>query len=62
MNYYRVCGQLLLSEINECSPNPCKNGAKCVDLVGSFRCECKPGFTGANCEKGKWSDTTFIHR
>jgi len=40
------------SDINECSPNPCQNGATCVDLVGSYRCDCKTGYSGTNCETG----------
>lgn len=34
-----------LEEINECKmmPDICQHG-RCVNLVGSFRCECHPGF------------------
>lgn len=28
----------------------CLNGGTCHDLVNNFRCECAPGFEGANCE------------
>ena len=42
----------LFTEINECSPNPCQNGAKCVHLNGSYRCDCKAGYKGKNCETG----------
>ena len=41
-----------LSDINECLPNPCHNGATCVDLIGNYRCNCKAGYTGGNCETG----------
>uniref|UniRef100_A0A672MBA3 Cadherin EGF LAG seven-pass G-type receptor 2-like n=1 Tax=Sinocyclocheilus grahami TaxID=75366 RepID=A0A672MBA3_SINGR len=34
-----------------CSTNPCLNGGSCVDLWGSFRCDCPLGFGGRNCEK-----------
>uniref|UniRef100_A0A674MY80 Notch receptor 2 n=1 Tax=Takifugu rubripes TaxID=31033 RepID=A0A674MY80_TAKRU len=30
--------------------DPCLNGGSCVDDVGSFSCECRPGFEGEHCE------------
>ena len=44
---------IICLDINECSPNRCQNGATCVDLVGSYRCDCKSGYTGNNCETGE---------
>ena len=41
---------LYFTDINECAPAPCKNGATCVDLVGSYRCDCATGFLGLTCE------------
>ena len=38
------------SDMNECAPAPCKNGATCVNLVGRYRCDCAPGFIGVTCE------------
>ena len=35
--------------MNECLSSPCENG-RCVDLFGSFECDCDAGFTGALCE------------
>lgn len=32
--------------IDDCDPNPCKNGAKCIDYVNAYDCLCSPGFTG----------------
>ncbi|CAE1254908.1 unnamed protein product [Acanthosepion pharaonis] len=45
-------GRYCDEEINECEVNPdaCLNGGKCVDAVGHYICECKPGFSGKNCE------------
>ena len=42
-----------LPDINECLNEPCKNGATCVDDVGSFHCICAPGFTGETCRESK---------
>jgi hypothetical protein len=33
-----------------CSPNPCLNGGTCVDLWLGNRCDCRAGFTGAQCQ------------
>jgi hypothetical protein len=50
-------------DINECrelGPDACFNGA-CVNSVGSYECECEPGFildnTGRICI-GKWNSST----
>lgn len=39
-------------DIDECVDEPCKNGATCLNLPGSYRCDCKSGYHGKNCEKG----------
>ncbi|XP_068719046.1 sushi, von Willebrand factor type A, EGF and pentraxin domain-containing protein 1-like [Montipora capricornis] len=41
-------GQCL--DILDCASNPCNNDATCVEVTDGYRCICKPGFTGANCE------------
>ena len=40
-------------DINECSPNPCKNGGSCTDLVNGFTCSCVAGYNGGDCSNGK---------
>ncbi|GLV35302.1 C901 [Carabus blaptoides fortunei] len=48
-------GMLCDEELTYCENNPslCENGAKCVPLTvedGNYRCLCREGFTGRNCE------------
>ena len=44
---------LLISDIDDCDPNPCLNHGKCVDGVNSYVCKCPRGFAGHNCEESK---------
>lgn len=37
-------------QIDECSSQPCLNGATCRDALGTFACSCAPGFLGDLCE------------
>ena len=39
-------------EINfdDCASTPCFNNATCADDVAAYRCLCKPGFTGEQCQ------------
>ena len=39
-------------DIDDCTPNPCENGGKCVDGVDDYECDCVAGFTGDDCEDG----------
>ena len=31
------------TDIDECEPNPCSNGADCTDLIGTYECKCQDG-------------------
>ncbi|XP_030352417.1 P-selectin-like isoform X2 [Strigops habroptila] len=33
-----------------CQPFPCNQHGECVETIGSYRCECYPGFHGPECE------------
>ena len=46
---------LLVIDIDECSSDPCKNGAKCSDNVNGYTCKCTAGFEGDNCQTGQHS-------
>lgn len=43
-----------LLDIDECSPNPCKNKGVCIDGINSYECKCPKGYAGDNCEISKW--------
>lgn len=45
-------GRLCEVDVDECDPNPCVNGASCLDGLGSYTCRCLPGFNGTRCETG----------
>jgi len=38
------------TNIDECEPAPCKNGATCLDGIAEYTCECREGFNGDQCE------------
>ena len=42
-------GPFCRKDINECLSRPCYNGGRCINEMGSFRCECQPGFSGESC-------------
>ncbi len=52
------CSALYLPDINECSDpfsNDCHDDAVCIDVEGSYRCECQEGFTGDGIQcQGMW--------
>ena len=58
---------LIHSDIDDCTPNPCKNNATCTDGLASYSCNCPKGFTGINCEISKTiylildNENTLIH-
>ena len=44
---------VFMTDIDECSSNPCLNGATCVDGTNGYTCTCVAGYTGTNCETGE---------
>lgn len=45
-------------DIDECAGSPCINSGTCNDLVNGFNCSCMAGFTGDQCQTGKY--ITFL--
>ncbi|KAM6981263.1 cadherin EGF LAG seven-pass G-type receptor 2 [Aplochiton taeniatus] len=43
-----------------CNNNPCLSGGTCVNLWGSFSCDCPLGYGGRNCEKVMASPQRFL--
>ena len=38
------------TDVNECASNPCQNSLSCTNLINDYRCTCKTGYTGKQCE------------
>ncbi|XP_062521087.1 protein serrate-like [Corticium candelabrum] len=36
-------------DLDECTSNPCQNGATCHDCVNHYACTCEVGYTGERC-------------
>ena len=36
--------------IDDCAPNPCKNGGRCKDGIDTYTCFCADGWEGDHCE------------
>lgn len=43
----------VLIDVDDCTPNPCKHGGSCQDLVNGFKCTCPPHWTGKMCLIGE---------
>ena len=44
---------LYITEIDECSSDPCMHEGNCTDIVNGYICTCAPGYTGMDCKTGK---------
>jgi Mg-chelatase subunit ChlD len=54
--------QAVCDDQDECSSNPCRNGAQCLDGLKQYQCICRDEYTGVNCERrcGRRHDIAFI--
>lgn len=55
-----VKGKNCSENINECESNPCKKGGECIDLHGSYKCNCQYGYYGDNCEVSVVSFSRYV--
>lgn len=46
--------KLFFKDANECEDKPCVNAKSCHNLIGSYFCECLPGWMGQNCDKSEY--------
>jgi collagen type VI alpha len=47
------------TDVNECDPNPCQNGGRCIDGLRTYTCLCTNNYAGVNCDRCKHSSTSF---
>ena len=54
------CCFRLFADIDECSSNPCKNEATCLDKVNSYSCKCALAFAGSLCQTSRPAISSFF--
>ena len=42
-------------DIDDCANSPCQNSGTCTDNVNGHTCTCVVGFSGENCETGRYA-------
>ena len=51
-----------ISDVNECErfPELCENNSTCVDTFGDYNCMCLHGYSGKNCQLGRFSYNAML--
>lgn len=49
-----------MADVNECLQNPCSNSVTCQNVPGSYTCVCNSGWTGQDCDIGKFIANSVI--
>lgn len=48
-----LCNEdIIYADIDDCTPDPCQNGAMCVDRINDYVCVCPAGYTDKQCQTG----------
>ena len=47
--YFVIC---FMTDIDDCSPNPCASTGSCLDGIAAWTCSCNAGWTGTTCSAG----------
>ena len=45
---------VVVLDIDFCASDPCKNSATCESRDTDYECKCLPGYSGTDCEIGKY--------
>ena len=45
----------VVSDVDDCLSGPCMNGGTCKDELNGYNCSCVVGYSGDNCETGKYN-------
>ena len=53
---------IILLDIDDCSPNPCQNGATCLDGIDNYTCACADGYMDDNCSTSKFLYKFYLVR
>ncbi len=48
--------------LEKCNPNPCMNNGECLNYGDTYKCVCKNGFTGKNCESSDSSKKDVFNK
>ena len=62
MNFFEIGyqGERCATEINECTSNPCRNNASCLNKIGRYVCVCPKNFFGFQCENKQKLLKSFV--
>lgn len=49
-----------ITELVNCTPNPCQNNGTCNKSGNSFNCTCKQGYNGPVCDNSKYHASLIV--